>query len=244
MVTVFHRHVTGDRIVAFVGQRDVGTIWSLFSRHSPIGFPRSQVHLAHLTEAYERAGVRKGRPPHEVAGIPGCELSACGLTIRVGRATVATAPCQETTLNESFFEAVVGIKRADVLVCYGVGMEAQVEAVRDGRVRNGLLTRRRVLEAAIVCLVRDGYAATTTAGVAEVAGVSRGALMHQFQTREELVAAAVEHLAVRRREELAGRVAGLPAGDGRVGAVLDLMWETTSGDWYGATLAVVDGVAD
>lgn len=128
------------------------------------------------------------------------------------------------------------IKQADVFVCYGVRMEANVEAVRDGRVRNGLLTRRRVLDAAIVCLVRDGYAATTTAGVAEVAGVSRGALMHQFQTREELVAAAVEHLAVRRGEELAGRVAGLPAGDGRVGAVLDLMWETTSGDWYGATL--------
>ncbi len=115
-------------------------------------------------------------------------------------------------------------------------MEAAVEAVRDGRVRNGLQTRRRVLDAAITCVVRDGYAATTTARVAEVAGVSRGALMHQFPTREELVAAAVEHLALRRGQELARRVAGLPAGRGRVGAALDLMWETTSGDLYGATL--------
>lgn len=115
-------------------------------------------------------------------------------------------------------------------------MGSNVEAVRDGRVRNGLLTRRRVLDAAIACLVRDGYAATTTARVAEVAGVSRGALMHQFQTREELVTAAVEHLASRRGEEMPRRVDELPAGRGRVGAALDLMWETTSGDWYGATL--------
>jgi AcrR family transcriptional regulator len=111
-----------------------------------------------------------------------------------------------------------------------------IETVRDGRVRKGLRTRQRVLDAAIVCLVRDGYAGTTTVRIAEVAGVSRGALLHQFQTREELVAAAVEHLALRRTAELAGREGELPAGRARVGAALDLMWEVTSGDLYGATL--------
>ena len=122
-------------------------------------------------------------------------------------------------------------------VClYAVRVESTVDAVRDGRVRNGLQTRRRVLDAAIVCLMRDGYAGATTVRIADVAGVSRGALMHQFQTREELVAAAVEHLALRRADELVGREGELPAGRGRVGAALDLMWEVTSGDLYGATL--------
>jgi len=115
-------------------------------------------------------------------------------------------------------------------------MAATIEQVRDGRVRNGLQTRQRVLDATIECLVRDGYAATTSVRVAELAGVSRGALMHQFPTGEELVAAAVEHLALRRVSELVAREGKLPTGRDRVGAALDLMWATTSGDLYGATV--------
>ena len=63
-------------------------------------------------------------------------------------------------------------------------------------------TRQALLDATIACLVEEGYANTTTARVAERAGVSRGAHLHHFQTRSALVAAAVEHLRVRRAEEL------------------------------------------
>ncbi|WP_181428085.1 TetR/AcrR family transcriptional regulator [Mycolicibacterium moriokaense] len=110
------------------------------------------------------------------------------------------------------------------------------EVVRDGRLLNGQQTRQRVLHAAIVCVVRDGYAAASTVRIAEAAGVSRGALMHHFQSREALVAAAVEHLAQRRGAELARRGQDLPTGPGRVAAALDLLWDSFSGDLFKATV--------
>jgi len=109
-------------------------------------------------------------------------------------------------------------------------------AVRDGRLVNGQVTRQRVLDAAIVCLVREGYAGASTVRIAEVAGVSRGAQMNQFPTRQELLAAAVEHLARRRGAELEQHGRDLPSGPGRVGAVLDLLWGSFSGDLFQATL--------
>jgi AcrR family transcriptional regulator len=110
------------------------------------------------------------------------------------------------------------------------------EVVRDGRLLNGQQTRQRVLDAAIECLVGDGYAAASTVRIAERAGVSRGALMHHFQSRETLVAAAVEHLAQRRGAELAQRGRDLPAGSERIAAALDLLWDSFSGDLFKATL--------
>lgn len=48
-------------------------------------------------------------------------------------------------------------------------------------------TRARLLSAAIDCLHTHGYAASTTILVAEKAGVSRGAMLHQFPTRVDMM---------------------------------------------------------
>lgn len=64
-------------------------------------------------------------------------------------------------------------------------------------------TRRLILEATIAALVELGYADTSTTAIAERAGVSRGAQLHHYPTKAELVAAAVEHLADRISEDLA-----------------------------------------
>jgi AcrR family transcriptional regulator len=48
-------------------------------------------------------------------------------------------------------------------------------------------TRARVLKAAIRCLHIHGYAATTTLLVAEQAKISRGAMLHQFPTKTDLM---------------------------------------------------------
>jgi len=111
-----------------------------------------------------------------------------------------------------------------------------LETVPDGRVQHGLETQRRILDAAITCLVRDGYAGATTVRIAEVAGVSRGAQTHHFQTREELLAAAVEHLALRRGAQLAEYELAPATGAERVAAVLDLLFSSFSGDLFQATL--------
>lgn len=59
-------------------------------------------------------------------------------------------------------------------------------------------TKERILEATLACLSEKGYAATSTNDVVKRAGVSRGALMHHFSSKSDLVAAAAVYL-VRKR---------------------------------------------
>ena len=56
-------------------------------------------------------------------------------------------------------------------------------------------TRARLLAATLDCLVEHGYAGTTTQRVQDRAGLSRGALLHHFATKEALLVAAVTHVA-------------------------------------------------
>lgn len=65
-----------------------------------------------------------------------------------------------------------------------------VDARRRALTPRGRDTRRRLLDATINCLNAVGYSATTTQAVTEAAGVSRGSLLHQFQTRTHMMAAA------------------------------------------------------
>jgi AcrR family transcriptional regulator len=74
-------------------------------------------------------------------------------------------------------------------------------------------TQRRLLEATVDCLVERGWSGTTTTLIASKAGVSRGAQLHHYPTKATLVLAAVEHLALRRAEEIRAEAADLPPGD-------------------------------
>lgn len=82
--------------------------------------------------------------------------------------------------------------------------------------------RRRLLEATVECLVELGWAGTTTTVVSERAGVSRGAQLHHFPSKQDLVVAAVEHLSERRRDDMVAAAADLPE-KGRTRAVLDVL---------------------
>jgi AcrR family transcriptional regulator len=97
-------------------------------------------------------------------------------------------------------------------------------------------TREALLDATVASLVEDGYANTTTSRVAERAGVSRGAHLHHFQTRQALVAAAIEHLSRRRSEELLTAADGLPAGRERLAQGLDLVWASYASPLFQAAL--------
>ncbi len=55
-------------------------------------------------------------------------------------------------------------------------------------------TRSAILDAVIESLVEVGYAATSTTEVARRAGSTRGAQLHHFGTKEQMMVAAVEHL--------------------------------------------------
>jgi AcrR family transcriptional regulator len=82
--------------------------------------------------------------------------------------------------------------------------------------------RLRLMEATVECLVELGWAGTSTTVVSQRAGVSRGAQLHHFPSKQDLVVAAVGHLSERRREEMAKSAADLPE-NGRTRAVLDVL---------------------
>lgn len=76
-------------------------------------------------------------------------------------------------------------------------MTATVEGVPAPRARRtqaerSAETRQRLVASAIDALCRLGYAATSTVLVADNAGVSRGAMLHQFPSKGHLMAAVVE----------------------------------------------------
>lgn len=101
------------------------------------------------------------------------------------------------------------------------------------------MTRQRLLEATIDCLVEHGWSGTTTTLIAEKAGVSRGAQLHHYPTKAALVLAAVAHLAQRRADDLRAEAANLPAGTGqRVDRVIDLLAAAFTGPLYVAALEV------
>jgi AcrR family transcriptional regulator len=56
------------------------------------------------------------------------------------------------------------------------------------------MMRDTILDAALDCFITIGYASTTTAKIADKAGVSRGAMLHHFPSKTELIQAAVEYL--------------------------------------------------
>jgi AcrR family transcriptional regulator len=98
-------------------------------------------------------------------------------------------------------------------------------------------TRGALLDATIECLFEDGYANTTTTRIVERAGVSRGAQVHHFPTKAELVAEAVQHLARRRMVELGERITKIDLRDrGRIEKTLDLMWAQHSTPLFTAAL--------
>ena len=140
--------------------------------------------------------------------------------------------------------------------------EAKLDPVRAPRTQQQRReeTRRALLDAAVESLIEVGFARTTTLEVQRRADVSRGALLHHFPSKAELLVAAVDHLAEMRARELkalssqlppegstraaealgtepadgARRNHGEPAvgSDARTGAVLDLLWQCFSGTFF------------
>ncbi len=100
-------------------------------------------------------------------------------------------------------------------------------------------TRTRLLDATIECLSELGYAATTTTEIAQRAGVSRGAQLHHFPTKAELVTTAVEHLFHRRTEEFRAAFAALPAGANKPAAAIDILWSMFTGPTFFAWLELM-----
>ncbi len=109
---------------------------------------------------------------------------------------------------------------------------AALATVRRTQAERSASTRARLLDAAVECVLDLGYARTTTVEIARRARLSRGAQLHHFPTKAELVTAAVEHLFRRRQEEFRQAFARLPAEVDRFAAAIDLLWSMVSGPTF------------
>jgi AcrR family transcriptional regulator len=96
--------------------------------------------------------------------------------------------------------------------------------------------RQRLLDATIECLVEHGWSGTSTTLVSQRAGVSRGAQLHHFPSKNDLVLAAVAHLSDKRAEELREAARHLPSGRRRTRAVLDMLAEHFTSPVFSAAL--------
>lgn len=88
-----------------------------------------------------------------------------------------------------------------------------------------LRTRARILDAAMRLFAEVGYHAATNALIADAAGLTRGAMLYHFATREELVEAAVGHIELERAKlfEQAASQAPAPGVDAAEHAI-DAYW--------------------
>ena len=99
--------------------------------------------------------------------------------------------------------------------------------------RKSAATRRQIVEATLRCFSKLGYFRTTTPAIAEESGLSRGAMLHHFPTRLDVVRAAVEHLQAKRLKAFRAAVEGLPPGENRAYAALRAHWDQLRHPLYG-----------
>ena len=99
--------------------------------------------------------------------------------------------------------------------------------------------RTRLLQATVDCLVDFGYAGTSTTAVIERAGVSRGAILHHFPTKADLVATAVEFILERRNEVFAASFAQIAKDESLIDGVINSLWKEVSGPTFYAWLELL-----
>jgi AcrR family transcriptional regulator len=85
-------------------------------------------------------------------------------------------------------------------------------------------TQRGLMEATIDCLFRLGFGATTTHVVAEAAGLSRGAMVHHYPTKADLMVAAVRYAWEKELSEMREAMEKFDPGLARFRAVIEVHW--------------------
>ncbi|MGW4064575.1 TetR/AcrR family transcriptional regulator [Amycolatopsis sp. NPDC004747] len=108
--------------------------------------------------------------------------------------------------------------------------------IREPQQERSRTTRRRLVEAALDSFGERGWHGVTVAGIAERAGVSRGAAQHHFPAREDLVVAAVDLLGEAQIDELRAQAAGLPTGASRIERVVEMVLNLYTGPLFRAAL--------
>ena len=102
--------------------------------------------------------------------------------------------------------------------------------------RKSASTRLQIVEATLRCFDKLGYFHTTTPAIAEEAGLSRGAMLHHFPSRMDVVRAAIEHLYAKRLRAFRAAIEQLPPGSRLSSGALDAYWNHVNHPMYAVFL--------
>jgi AcrR family transcriptional regulator len=105
-------------------------------------------------------------------------------------------------------------------------------AVAIGELRKSGATRTRILDAAISCLVADGYPRLSVGSVADRAGLTRAAVIYHFAGREALLEAIVTWLIDKRLELYWEAVRDVPPGANQIDHFVDAYWQQVDSDLF------------
>ncbi len=97
-------------------------------------------------------------------------------------------------------------------------------------------TKARLKEATLDILLDRGYARASTLDIADRAGVSRGALTHHFDSKDDLVCEAVEQLLRDATAEIRDYAQRVQSGRIDLDSFIDHLWEMFSGRLFYVTL--------
>lgn len=86
------------------------------------------------------------------------------------------------------------------------------------------------------CLVDYGYAGTTTQRVQERAKLSRGALLHHFASKADLLVAAIHHIADERLDHIHAATKDIDPGPKALPQIVEAIQEAMSGPPFIAAL--------
>jgi AcrR family transcriptional regulator len=100
-------------------------------------------------------------------------------------------------------------------------------------------TQALLLDATIESLAEVGYARTSTTAIVRRAGVSRGAQVHHYPTKGDLVVAAVERVFGQMEHAFTERFRALPPAERTLVAAVEELWAIFQGPAYPAILELV-----
>lgn len=103
-------------------------------------------------------------------------------------------------------------------------MARQRTPVRRTQAERSAATQARIIAVTMDCLAERGLAQTTMAAIAERAGVTVGAIQHQFGDKDGVLRAVLEHSIAHLAGHLAMAEPAGPSVDDRVDAVIHTLW--------------------
>lgn len=96
--------------------------------------------------------------------------------------------------------------------------------------------RDRLVRATVECLIELGYERTTTLKIVERAGVTRGALLHHFKAKRDIVVCAMRSLLSDHAERIQGVAEQVRARKVDLDDFIDYLWNDYSGEFFFAWL--------